>query len=49
MSKGLINQVKSELEDKHGYDFDCEFWTDDIKALFQVVVETTQTVLENTI
>ena len=49
MSKDLINEVKSVLEKEHEYDFDCEFWTDDIKALFQVVVETTQTVLDNTI
>ncbi|WP_435263880.1 hypothetical protein [Tenacibaculum sp. nBUS_03] len=49
MGKELIKQVKNKLEDEREYDFKSEFWTSDIMAMFQEVVEATQEVIENTI
>ena len=49
MGKELIKQVKNRLEDEREYDFNSEFWTNDIMAMFQEVVEATQEVIENTI
>ena len=49
MGKELIKQVKNKLEDEREYNFKSEFWTNDVMAMFQEVVEATQEVIENTI
>lgn len=42
----LLNKVKSELESEKGYDFSCEFWTDEMLSLLYDVVCASESVLK---
>lgn len=42
----LVSLVCKELREKHEYDFDSEFWDDEMNAMLFEIIEVTRKVLE---
>lgn len=45
----LKKRIRTELEDRFGYDFGSEFWTDDNLTMLEEIIEVTKDVVENTL
>lgn len=43
----MEDKIKQELIDNYGYDFDCEFWTDDLKVMMYEIIEATLKINNN--